>query len=86
MAAIDILYFGSLREALGRDEERVDPPSHVLTIEDLRQWLAARGEPYTGLLSNPSALGAAIEHQAAEPNDSFFGARQVALFPKMNGI
>jgi sulfur-carrier protein len=86
MAALDILYFGRLREALGRDEERVDPPSHVLTIEDLRQWLAARGEPYAGLLSDPSVLSAAIEHQAAEPNDSFFGARQVALFPVIGGI
>lgn len=86
MAALDILYFGSLREALGRDEERVDPPSHVLTIEDLRQWLVARGEPYAGLFSDASALGAAIEHQQAGPSDSFFGARQVALFPKVGGI
>jgi sulfur-carrier protein len=86
MAALDILYFGSLREALGRDGERVDPPSHVLTIEDLRQWLTARGEPHSTLLSDPANLGAAIEHHPAGPNDSFFGARQVALFPKITGI
>jgi hypothetical protein len=34
MAEVDLLYFGSLRESLARDGERVDPPSHVLTISD----------------------------------------------------
>ena len=41
MAEVDLLYFAGLRDALGRDGERVDPPSHVLTIGDLTAWHAA---------------------------------------------
>jgi molybdopterin converting factor small subunit len=39
-------YFGSLREALGRERERIDPPSHILTVDDLIGRLSAPGEPY----------------------------------------
>ena len=80
MAEVDLLYFGALREALGRERERVDPPSHVLTIDDLIAWLAERGEPYSAALSG-GAIGAAVEGHKVGNADSFFGAREVALFP-----
>ena len=79
MAEVDLLYFGGLRDALGRDGERVDPPSHVLTIDDLVGWLAERGEPYKSALAGP--VRAAVEGHMAANRDSFFGARDVALFP-----
>lgn len=79
MAEMDLLYFGSVREALGRDGERVDPPSHVLTIADLVAWMADRGEPYASALAG-EIKGAVEGHMAAGP-DSVFGAREVALFP-----
>jgi molybdopterin synthase sulfur carrier subunit len=79
MAEVDLLFFGSLREALGRDGERVDPPSHVLTVDDLIAWLAERGEPYASALGGE--VKAAVEARMAAGGDSFFGAREVALFP-----
>ena len=81
MAIVDLVYFGHLREALGRDGERIDTPSHVLTIEDLLDWLAARGEPYERLLADHGRIRAAVDRQHAGPGDSFFGAQEVALFP-----
>ena len=79
MAEVDLLYFGSLREALGRERERVDPPSHVLTLEDLVAWLARRGEPYSEALAGE--VRGAVEGRSAGASDSVFGAREVALFP-----
>jgi molybdopterin synthase sulfur carrier subunit len=76
---VDLLYFGGLRDALGRDGERVEPPSHVLTIDDLIAWLADRGEPYKSVLSG--RIHAAVEGHSVANEDSFFGAREVALFP-----
>jgi sulfur-carrier protein len=84
MAELDLLYFGRLREALGRDVERIDPPSHVLTIEDLVAWLVARGAPYEDALAAP--VRAAVDRDWAEPGDSFFGAREVALFPPVGAL
>src|SRR3546814_5888687 len=81
MAIVDLVYFGSRREALGRDGERIDPPSHVLTVEDLLNWMSERGEPYRSLLSDHGSIRAAVEREHAGPGDSFFGAQEVALFP-----
>ncbi|HEY0626212.1 MAG TPA: MoaD/ThiS family protein [Allosphingosinicella sp.] len=78
---LDILYFGSFREAFGRDCERVDPPSHVLTVADLIEWLAVQGEPYASVFGDRSRVRAAVEGVSAAPGDSVFGAREVALFP-----
>ena len=85
MAEVDLLYFGSLREAIGRDGERVDPPSHVLTIDDLVTWLSGRGPPYCFALDDRSRVRAAVEGEHAGPDDSFFGAKEVALFPPVSG-
>ena len=79
MAEVDLLYFGGLRDTLGRDRERVDPPSHVLTIDDLIAWLRERGEPHASALGGE--VRAAVEAHMAASGDSFFGAREVALFP-----
>jgi sulfur-carrier protein len=85
MAEVDLLYFGSLREAIGRDGERIDPPSHVLTIDDLVKWLAERGAPYSFALAERDQIRAAVEWEHAGPGDSFFGAKEVALFPPVSG-
>ena len=81
MAIVDLVYFGHLREALGRDGERIDTASHVLTVEDLLSWLSERGEPYDGLLSDRARIRAAVDRHHAGPADSIFGAQEVALFP-----
>jgi molybdopterin converting factor small subunit len=78
---VDLVYFGSFRDALGRDGERVDAPSHVLTIDDLVGWLADRGEPYASAFADRMCVRGAVEGEAAEGGDSVFGAREVALFP-----
>jgi len=81
---VDLLYFGSIREVLGRDTERVDTPSHVLTVDDLVEWLrgqsGAHGEALAGTVL------AAVEGCHAAGSDTVFGAREVALFPPMGAL
>lgn len=78
---MDLLYFGSLRDRIGRDTERIDPPSYVLTVEDLIKWLGEKGEPHGTAFADPSRIRAAVEGQPAGPGESIFGAREVALMP-----
>jgi molybdopterin synthase sulfur carrier subunit len=70
--SVDLLYFGALRERIGRDGERVDLPSHVLTVDDLVAWLGERGEPYASALSDRARVRVAVEAECV---------REVALFP-----
>ena len=79
MATIDLLYFGPLRDRIGRDHEQIETPTHVLTIEDLVVWLAERGSPYREALRGP--ITGAIDQHRATSTDNFFGAKEVALFP-----
>ena len=81
MAAIEILYYGRLRDDIGLDREPVELPSHILTIEDLLGWLKERGEPHASSLGDDGAIGAAIGGEWAKPGDSLFGAVEVVLFP-----
>lgn len=77
---MEILYYGRLRDEIGRDREAVDLPSHVLTVEDLIAWLRARGEPHASALAG-EGIGAAMGEEWARPQDSVFGAVEVALLP-----
>jgi molybdopterin synthase sulfur carrier subunit len=85
MASIDILYFGELRQAIGMDGERADPPTHVLTLEDLVNWLSERGAPYDLAFAERDRLCGAVDREHATLGDSFFGAQEVALFPPVSG-
>ncbi|HEX8669061.1 MAG TPA: MoaD/ThiS family protein [Allosphingosinicella sp.] len=78
---VDLLYFGALREALGRDGERVDPPSHILTVDDLVAWLGEQGEPYASAFADRARVRAAVEAECVSWEGNIFGAREVALFP-----
>jgi molybdopterin synthase sulfur carrier subunit len=84
--SIDLLYFGAFRTVLGRDGERVDPPSHVVTVADLVAWLAEQGEPYRGVFDDRARVYAAVEAEPAEPEGNIFGAREVALFPPRGAL
>ena len=78
---LDLLYFGAFRDSLGRDGERVDPPSHVVTVGDLVHWLAGRGGAYAAVLGDSARVHAAVEAEPVGDGGSIFGAREVALFP-----
>jgi molybdopterin synthase sulfur carrier subunit len=79
--SIDLLYFGAFRTILGRDGERVDPPSHVVTVAGLVGWMAEQGEPYRTAFGDGKSVHAAVEAEPVEPEGNIFGAREVALFP-----
>lgn len=81
MAALEILYYGRLRDEIGLDREAVDLPSHVLTLNDLLAWLRGRGEPHAAALADSGRIRAALAGEWAAPDDSLFGAVEVALLP-----
>ena len=83
--AIELLYFASVREAIGRSTEIVSPPERVVTIADLVDWLAARGDGYAEAFAETSKVRAAIGEAFADPDTPIGGAREIALFPPVTG-
>ncbi len=82
---VDILFFASLREALGREREAADLPETVRTIGDLRQWLAARGGAWATALSPERAVRAARNHTMVGADASLAPGDEVAFFPPVTG-
>jgi len=83
--AVDLLYFAWVREAVGKDGERVDPPTGVETIADLLDWLAGQGDGYADAFADRARLRAAVDQAFVPLDASIAGAREIAIFPPVTG-
>jgi molybdopterin synthase sulfur carrier subunit len=82
---VDLLYFAWVREAIGRDGERLELPAELATVADLIGWLRARGGGYAEALQSPERLRAAIDQRFVPLDAPIVGAREIALFPPVTG-
>ncbi|KEY99715.1 molybdenum cofactor biosynthesis protein MoaD [Sphingomonas sp. BHC-A] len=82
---LSLVYFAWVREAIGRDEERIERPAPGTTVAALIAALAARGGGYAEAFGQPDKLRAALD-QRFVPLDSPIGeARELAIFPPVTG-
>ncbi|HEY1943865.1 MAG TPA: molybdopterin converting factor subunit 1 [Roseiarcus sp.] len=79
------VYFAWVRERIGKDEEVIDPPAEVVTVEDLIAWMSRRGEGYAYAFEKPRVIRVAIERAHVGPDAKIAGAREIAFFPPMTG-
>ena len=82
---LTILYFASLREALGLDRETVEAPSHVKTVGELRDWLRTRGGVWESALAEGRSVRAAVAQRMAAPDTALAPDAEVAFFPPVTG-
>jgi molybdopterin synthase sulfur carrier subunit len=80
-----VLYFAALRERVGCAEERVDVPADVRAVGELRQWLAARGEPWATAFDETRRLRAAVDQSMAGDATALHDEAEVAFFPPVTG-
>lgn len=83
--AIEMLYFAWVRESVGKDGERVDPPAEVETLADLLDWLAASSGPHAQAFADRPRLRAAIDQRFVPLDTAIAGAREIAIFPPVTG-
>ena len=82
---VTVLYFARLKEALGRESERVALPLGVHTVVGLREHLRARGGVWERELADGRIVRAAVNHEMAEPDGVIGNGDEVALFPPVTG-
>jgi sulfur-carrier protein len=86
VAAIAILYFASMREAVGLASEMLEQlPEGVSTARDLIAHLVGRGESHALAFAEPEKIKCAIDQEMAALDTSIIGAREIAFFPPVTG-
>ncbi|MCV2217876.1 molybdopterin converting factor subunit 1 [Thauera sp. Sel9] len=79
-----VLYFASLREAVGRTDEELELPAGVTTVGDLRVHLAARGEGWQALAEGRN-VRAALNQRMVGADALVAAGDEVAFFPPVTG-
>jgi molybdopterin synthase sulfur carrier subunit len=82
---VKIVYFASVRERVGLNEEELAPPPEVVTVGDLMGWLARRGEGYAAAFAPGAKIRAALDQTHAALDAPLGGAHEIAFFPPMTG-
>jgi molybdopterin synthase sulfur carrier subunit len=82
---ITIRYFARLREALGRESERIELPAGVTDLSALRTFLCARGDAWARELSTERRVLAAVRQEMAGPETPVEDGDEVAFFPPVTG-
>jgi molybdopterin synthase catalytic subunit len=82
---LKILYFASLREALGLEEETLEVPAEVASAGALRTWLSQRDARFAQALAGHRALRMAINKRLAQPESALIEGAEVAFFPPVTG-
>jgi len=81
---ITVLYFATLREALGTGAEQMALPTDVRSIDALRAHLIARGGVWADELEK-KAIRAAINQTMASGDSSIADGDEIAFFPPVTG-
>lgn len=82
---LTILYFASLREALGTDREVIARPDGVETVGQLRVWLRARGGVWDQALAESRAVRMAVDQVMAREGTPIGATAEIAFFPPVTG-
>lgn len=80
--SVRILYFASLKEALGIGGESVVLPAGVATVGQLRDWLVAQGR---APLASAKNLRCAVNQDMAGLDAPVGEGDEIAFFPPVTG-
>jgi molybdopterin synthase sulfur carrier subunit len=82
---LQLRYFASIRETLGLDQESIELPETVRTIDGLRSHLRSRGDIWDEVLGEGKVLRCALNHQMVNASTELEDGAEVAFFPPVTG-
>ena len=80
---MNILFFASLKERLGCSELKIDITSPCM-VDDIRQQLIAKGEPWASALSASNLL-VAVNQEVSNAQTIVKEDDELAFFPPVTG-
>jgi molybdopterin synthase sulfur carrier subunit len=85
IATVEVRYFARLREAFGREREKIELPHDVRDVAGLRGWLRSRGEPWERELAPGRPVRIAVNQDMALGDTPVGDGDEVAFFPPVTG-
>lgn len=82
---IEVRFFAALRERVGEDVVRVEPPASVSTVAALCDWLVAEKPAVAAAFAATPRRLAAVNEALAEGSTAVHDGDTVALFPPVTG-
>lgn len=82
---IRILYFASLRDAIGKSAETLTLEGEQTTLSGVRTALIAQGEPWSSAFSNLKRVRGAVNQRMADDDAAVADGDEVAFFPPVTG-
>ncbi len=82
---MQIVYFASVRETIGRDSEDITFPQNIKTIDDCIAWLAATDARYADAFAEPAKLRFALDQHMVRADAPLGAAKELAIFPPVTG-
>lgn len=82
---LQIHYFASVREAVGRDREQIELPGDVATVADLVRHLRKADAGFERMISEQEQVLVAVNHAVAGDEGAIADGDEVAFFPPMSG-
>ena len=82
---ITVFYFASIREHMGREEDRLEAADDLTTVAALIRYLNETDSPFSELSqsSNPPLI--AVNHIFADSSSPIVDGDEVGFFPPMTG-
>ena len=80
--SVKVLYFASLKEALGMAGESIELLPEVATVGALRDWLVGQGR---GALATAKNLRCAVNQDMVKLDAAVADGDEVAFFPPVTG-
>lgn len=81
---MNILYFASIREAIGTAEETISDLNDPSSVQDILDQLIERGEPWRTALSNQTLL-TALNQEIVTPETIVSPGDELAIMPPVTG-
>jgi molybdopterin synthase sulfur carrier subunit len=80
-----LVYFASVREAIGLSSEECDVPQDARSVGDLVAWISAGSQEHACALHDHSRLRFALDQEMVAVDALLGTAQELAIFPPVTG-
>ena len=79
-----IIFFAKIRELIGKEEENITLPEHIITVNDMVLFLKKYNEIYYNVFENYDFF-IACDEELVDMDYNISKTKEIAIFPPVTG-